>query len=149
MDPIARFAEYAAAFERVYASDDWSQLEPYFTEDAEYLMVGSQAFAGRHSGRDAAFAALKRSVDSLDRRFQKREVQLLEGPALVEGAVWFRWRASYRSEGVPELVIDGEERVEFEGDRIRRLTDRFPLETGSIFEHWMSHYANRLPPAPA
>jgi hypothetical protein len=33
---IQRFAEYAAAFERAFASDDWSVVEPFFTVDAEY-----------------------------------------------------------------------------------------------------------------
>ena len=32
-----RFFEYAEAFERAYASGDWSVLEEYFTEDATPL----------------------------------------------------------------------------------------------------------------
>ena len=34
MDLVTRFAQYADAFEEVFVNDDWSSLEPYFTENA-------------------------------------------------------------------------------------------------------------------
>ena len=144
MDPIDRYKEYAAAFEDVVKSDDWTLLESFFTEDAVYELVGAEFFEGRHEGREAIFAALKASLDSFDRRFETRELEILEGPALKEGAVWMRWRASYRSPGVPELVIDGQELASFEGDRIARLVDVFPLEMGPITQYWFEHYGDQL-----
>ena len=36
METIDRYVAYATAFEEAYASDDWSKLEPFFTEDAVY-----------------------------------------------------------------------------------------------------------------
>lgn len=144
MDPIGRYKEYAAAFEDVFKSDDWTQLESFFTENAVYEMVGADFFAARHEGRDAIFAALKTSLDSFDRRFETRELKILEGPGLKEGAVWMRWRASYRSRGVPELVIDGQELATFEGDRIARLVDVIPLEMGEITQYWFEHYGHQL-----
>jgi len=147
MDALTRFQEYAAAFEEVFRSDDWSALEPYFTEDAVYEILGGPPFGGRHQGRDAVFTHLKGSLDGFDRRFASRELELLEGPALREGSVWLRWRASYKSPGLPELVIDGEETVSFEGDRIRRLEDRFPPQMSPITEAWLGAYGDRLPPA--
>ena len=36
MSHIARFAAYAAAFEEAVASDDWSPLEPFFTDHVVY-----------------------------------------------------------------------------------------------------------------
>jgi hypothetical protein len=149
MDAIARFTEYAAAFEDVYKSDDWTALERFFSEDAVYELTGADLFVGRHEGRDAVFAALKASLDRFDRRFETRQLEALEGPALRDGAVWMRWRASYRSPGVPELVIDGQESVFFEGDRIVRMVDDFPLEMGPITAYWFEQYGDRLPPAPA
>ncbi len=148
MDPIARFQEYAAAFEQVYTSDDWSLLEPYFTEDAVYEIFGGEPFAGKHEGRDALLAHLKRSVDGFERRFETRELEILEGPELEGNSVWLRWRGSYRSPGLAELVIDGEETAVFEGDRIRRLEDRFPPEASPITEAWFEANGSRLrPPA--
>ncbi len=146
MDPIARFQDYAAAFEQVYKSDDWSLLEPYFTEDAVYEIFGGEPFAGKHEGRDALLAHLKRSVDGFDRRFETRELEILEGPELEGNSVWLRWRGSYRSPGLPELVIDGEETAVFEGDRIRRLEDRFPPEASPIMEAWFKANGSRLRP---
>ena len=106
MDPIKRFLEYAAAFESVYKDDDWSLLEPYFTEDAVYEITGGPPFEGRHEGRDAVFAGLEQAVNSFDRRFDSRELEVLEGPELRDGAVWLRWRATYRVEGAPELRLN-------------------------------------------
>jgi hypothetical protein len=147
VDPIARFAEYAAAFERVVKSDDWSALEPFFTDDAVYEVVGGPPFAARHAGRSAILAGMRASLEGFDRRFATRELEVLEGPALREGGVWMRWRASYKGPGLPELVFDGEETAIFEGDRIRRLEDRIPLEMGSITQHWLVNFGSRLPAA--
>jgi hypothetical protein len=144
VDLVQRFAEYAAAFERAFESDDWSQLEPFFTEDAVYEAHGGPPFAGRAEGRDALFAHLKRSVDAFDRRFPRRRLELLEGPKLRESRVWMRWRASYGGPGIPELVIDGEETADFAGERIRRLEDFFPPEAGPIVEMWFRSFAGRI-----
>jgi hypothetical protein len=40
MGPAKRFLEYAAAFEQTFVDDDWTQLEPYFTADAIYVVTG-------------------------------------------------------------------------------------------------------------
>jgi len=146
MDPIARFMEYAAAFEEVYESDDWSALEAFFTEDAVYEVVGATLLAGRHEGRAAVFAALKAALDAHDRRFPTRELVLREGPELSEGVVKFRWQASYRGPGIPELVMEGRESIWLEGDRITRLVDEIPLEIGEITAQWFSHYGELLGP---
>jgi hypothetical protein len=144
VDPIARFMEYAAAFEDVYESDDWRLLEPYFSDTAVYELVGAESFVGRHEGRDAIFAALKTALDNFDRRFETRQLDFLQGPELREDAVWFHWRGSYKSPGLPELVIEGKERAWLEGDRIHRLVDDIPLEIGHISEYWFQHYGGQL-----
>ncbi len=147
MDLLERFTEYASAFGDVFKSDDWTVLEPFFTEGAVYALEGADFFAGRHEGREAIFAALKASLDSFDRRFATRSLEIQDGPALREGAVWFKWQACYRSPGVPELVIGGTETITFDGDRIERLVDHFPLQMGGIVENWFSHYGSLLPDA--
>lgn len=149
MDPIARFNEYAATFEKVFESDDWSLLEPFFAEDVVYELTGAPLFAARHAGRDAVFAALKVSLDNFDRRFATRQLEFLEGPRLRDGAVWMRWRGDYSGPGLPNLVIDGQESAWLENDRIVRLLDFIPLEMGHLAQYWFEQYGNRLPPAPA
>jgi hypothetical protein len=144
MDPLRRFAEYAAAFETFFESNDEAAIEPFFSEDAVYEILGGPPFAGRHEGRAAVFTHLRASLDGFDRLFATRELELLEGPELRDAAVWLRWRASYRSPGVPELVIDGEESVTFSGDRIVRLEDVFALQMSALVERWFGQYGDRL-----
>ncbi len=48
MDPLQRFAAYAADFEKTYQDDDWKRLEGYFAEDAVYEVMG--AARGSSSG---------------------------------------------------------------------------------------------------
>jgi hypothetical protein len=64
-----------------------------------------------------------------------------------DGRVWLRWRATYRSPGLPELAIDGEETVTFEDERILRLEDVIAPPMPALVEHWFAHYGEKLPPA--
>lgn len=125
MSKIPRFSDYAAAFEKAYASDDWSLVAPFFTEEAVYEVGMDEPFGGRFAGRDAILAYFEDIVNRFDRRFESREVALLEGPREEGDAVWFRGRATYRAPGVPDLVLELEESVHFDGERIRRLEDRY------------------------
>ena len=144
MDPVQRFSEYAEAFEDVFKSDDWSLLEPYFSEDAVYETIAEGPFAGRQDGRDAVFAQLKQTLDTFDRRFDSRTLDLQEGPLLREGKAWIRWRVTYAKAGAPDLVLEGEETAEFEGDRIRRLEDRFTEASARGALEWMGAHGAKL-----
>ena len=144
MDLVTRFQEYAAAFEDFFESDDTAALEPFFSESAVYEITGGEPLAGRYEGRTAIIAHLKSSLDAFDRRFDSRSLVLLDGPALRDGAVWMRWRASYKTPGVPELVFDGEETVHFEEDRISLLEDKYPPESSSLIQNWFDHYRDQL-----
>lgn len=145
MSLIARFAAYAAAFEKAAASDDWGLLEPYFTEDAVYD-TGATFFGPEQvDGRDAIFEGLDRVFNGFDRRFDTRELALAEGPVESEHSVWIRGNAIYRAAGVPEFVLQLEERVTFEaggGDAARitsiedRYTDTMIAETVAFLEKW-------------
>ena len=121
MSLAERFAQYAATFEEVYKRDDWSLLDEYFTEDAVYETFADPPFGGVLEGRDAIFSQLKTILDTFDRRFESRDLKLIDGPNEQDGAVWIRWRVTYRVGTAPALVIEGEETAHFEGDRIRRL----------------------------
>ena len=145
MDPIARFVNYAAAFEDAYATDDWSKLDAHFTDDAIYQPLG--AFGGPIQGREALKASFKMMCKSFDRRFASRAVEVIEGPTLREGAVWFRWRATYTLAGAPPLEMIGEETVAFAGDRIRHLEDRMSEEETKKIQTYMGAHAAKLAPS--
>ncbi|TFH32288.1 MAG: nuclear transport factor 2 family protein [Myxococcales bacterium] len=128
MNEMARFFEYAMAFEETLAKDDWTLIEPYFTEDVVYEIFGGPPFAGKHEGRSAVVGFLRASVNGFDRLFAERVVEMRGEPSLRDGAVYVPWRGIYRADGLPDLAMDGVELAWFEGDRIRRLEDHYTGE---------------------
>ena len=96
-----RFFVYAAAFEKACVSDDWSVVEPFFTEDAVYEVPLEPPLGGRFVGREGILAYFKDIVDRLDRRFETRERALLDGPRVTDDSVWIRGRVIYRATGYP------------------------------------------------
>ena len=126
MSRIARFARYAAAFEEAYESNDWSLLEPFFTEDAVYETGDIPAPLGaRSEGRDAILAYFDRVLNGFDRRFATRKIALVEGPREDGDTVWIRGSVVYTAPGVPDLRFELEEITTFRGDRICHLEDRY------------------------
>ena len=138
MSKIAHFGVYAAAFEKAYVSDDWSLVEPFFTEDAIYEVALDPPMGGYFEGRAAILAYFKDVLDRFDRRFESRDLTLLEGPKEDGQSVWIRGSATYRAAGVPEFVLELEETAYFKDDRIRRLEDRYE----SAMKQQISAYLN-------
>ena len=146
MGNIDRYMAYAAAFEEAYASDNWSKLEPFFTEDAVYEFIAPSPFGGKYEGRTAVFTQFKNSVNGLDRRFNSRTIEVLEGPSEKDGTVWVRWAGIYTLAGAPNCRMEGEERAVFAGDRIRRLTDSISdAEAGRLGTYLGEHGAKLKP----
>jgi len=146
MGVLDRYLTYAAAFEEAYASDDWSKLEPFFTEDAVYEFIAPAPFGGKYEGRAAILAQFKNSVNSLDRRFDSRAVEAVEGPLEKDNGVWMHWTGIYTLAGAPDCRMEGEERAEFAGDRIRRLVDSITdAEAGRLGAYFAQHGAKLKP----
>jgi hypothetical protein len=146
MGKIDRYLAYAAAFEEAYASDDWSKLEPVFTDDAVYAFIAPAPFGGEYRGRAAVLAQFKNSVNSLDRRFDSRTVEVLEGPSEKDGAVWIRWAAIYTLAGAPDCRMEGEERAVLAGDRISRLEDSLTDAEASRVGAYFAQHGAKLKP---
>lgn len=145
MSSIPRFAAYAAAFEKSYASDDWSHVEPFFAENAVYEIVGAgPPLGGRFEGRDAILAYFRRILDGFDRRFATREIGIVEGPRDRDGSVWLSGWAAYTAPGLPELRFDLEETATFDGDRIVRLEDRYAPEEVARIEAYLREHGAKL-----
>lgn len=149
MTLLERFMAYAAAFEDAYASDDWSKLDPHFTDDAVYETIAAPPFGNRTEGRLALQEFFKVLVDGFDRRFDTRSVEILEGPVERGNTVWFRWAGTYTRAGVPALRIEGEETATFEGERIKRLEDRMPAATTDHGVRYLAEHGAKLKPLPA
>jgi len=123
MDPVARFLEYAAAFEQTYRDDQWERLGEYFSEDAVYSVDGGPPFEGRWEGREAVIRRLRESVNEFDRRFDERVVEVIGAPRLERDCVSIDFAVRYSSAGRSDLRVEGSERAIFRGDRISRLED--------------------------
>ena len=144
MSKISRFAAYAAAFEEAFESDDWSVVEPFFTEDAVYEVALDPPMGGRFEGRDAILAYFKSILDRYDRRFESRTIAVLDGPKEDDESVWIRGSATYRAKGVPEFVLELEETVYFEGDRIRRLEDAYEPSVREGISSYLKEHGQKL-----
>jgi hypothetical protein len=138
MSILDRFQAYADAFEESFVDDDWSHIEPYFTDDAVYEGDPEDA-----QGRDAILAKLKLSVDAFDRRMDTRTLEF-EKPTVDDDTVRTRWSATYTKAGTPALVISGVEVATFEGDRISRLRGEFDAEAQKTMGEWMAAHGASL-----
>lgn len=137
MSKVDRYLEYARAFEDTYQDDDWSRLEPFFTEDAVYETDDEAR------GREAVFQKLRAGVDAFDRRFDRR-LPDFDPPAEEDDRVVMKWRVTYQKEGLPDLVISGVETAVFEGERICRLRDEFDPSAQKAMAEWMSSHGASL-----
>ena len=115
------FDAYVADFEKTVKDDKWSRLERYFTEDAVYQTYGDTG--RRTQGRAAIFERLRRELDAFDRRCQWRRVSTTGGPDVDEGRVLRNWLATFHIEGAADLMIEGSERITYQGGRIAMLEE--------------------------
>ena len=138
-----RFLEYADAFEITYEDNDWSRLEPFFTEGAVYETLPSELFGESAKGLAAVMAKLEGSINGLDRLMDTRVVELT--PPITEGdTVRTNWTASYSKSGVPDLKIGGIEYARFEGDRIALLRDELGPGTEGELANWLAQHGESL-----
>ncbi len=144
MSVIPHFANYAAAFEKAYASDDWSLIEPFFTEDAVYEVQLTEPFGGRFEGRAAILAYFKFVLDNFDRRFVSREIGLISGPREQADSVWLRGFARYTAAGFPDLYFELEETVWFDGGRIHKMEDRYDAKALADVEAYAQEHGAKL-----
>jgi len=134
------FAAYVVAFEQTFADDDWSRLEPFFTAGAVYHTGDGKEV----SGREQVFAFLKGSLDTFDRLFDSRRVELTAAPVATADQVTIQWLARYTKAGIPEVTITGSEVATFDGNAISRLEDTLDDGVAETFEAWTRQHGARL-----
>ena len=132
-----RYLAYANAFEETFVDDDWSRIEPYFTESAVYEGEPDA------QGRAALIVKLKGGIDAFDRRMDSRHIDF-EPPITNGDTLVVRWKGTYTKKGRPDLVLSGTETAIFEGDRIARLRDRLDPEAQKAIGEWMAAHGSSL-----
>lgn len=144
MSHIEHFAAYAAAFERAYENDDWSEVESFFAADAVYEIGLPILGAERCEGRAAIVAWFKGVLDRFDRRFETRTLTLLDGPKEEGSEVWIEGTATYTADGVPDLVLKLAETIRFDGAEIVHLEDRYTPEMLEEVARYVEEHGARL-----
>ena len=145
MDPLQRFGEYAAEFEKTYADDNWTRLEPYFDQDASYIVTGS-SYDCEIRGRDAIFAGIKKALDGFDRQFDQREI-IPGGDPVVDGnRIVFSAIVRYSKLNLETLSFSLSETAEFdESGRIIRLQDDYPSGQDDMIR-WLEEHRLEFDP---
>jgi hypothetical protein len=140
---LERFLEYAAAFERAYASRDFSVLEPFFSEDTRYEIHAPGEPVRRHEGREAVLRYLAFVTEHFDRRFAERRLLHVDGPHVreSEGEIETHGIALYRLASGDCCHLPMTETAHFRGELIDRLVDR--LSPGAWYE--MQLFVTRHP----
>jgi hypothetical protein len=138
MSILDRYQAYADAFEETYEDDDWSRIEPFFTEDAVYEGDPEDA-----EGRDAVLGKLKQGIDTFDRNMDSRSPDF-DSPTVDGDILSMRWSVTYTKRDAPDLVISGVETATFEGDRIARLRDDFDPDAQKAMGEWMAAHGALL-----
>ena len=137
MSILDRYQAYADAFEQSFIDDDWSRVEPYFTEDAVYEGDPDA------NGRDAVLAKLKGGIDTFDRRMDSRTPNF-QTPTVDGDTLTMKWAVTYTKAGAPDLRISGVETAVFDGERIARLRDDFDPEAQKGMGEWMAAHGSAL-----
>jgi len=147
---LERFFSYVRAFELANLTDDWSLIEPHFTEDAVHTVAGGGAFGdGSHpgqSGRDGVVAGLRASVHTMDRRFDVRIPHIVAGPETRPNGVWMRFGVTLRRDGCPELHVEGEHLAIYDGGRIARLEEAMAPDVAERVAAYLAEHESKLRP---
>jgi len=118
-----RFARYALKFESAFKTDRWDEVKACFDADATYTVAGTNTeWDTTVRGPDAIAAFFKKLLDVGDRRYDSRRPALTGLPRVRGGELYVPWRAHYRK-GEQTIVLHGESRCRFAGDKIIALSD--------------------------
>ncbi len=148
MTDLTRFFAYVQAFEMAFVTDDWSLIAPHFAWGAVHRVDAAAPLAAHDVGRDAVVAGLAASVRTVDRRFDARIAEIVDGPALRDGGIWMRFRLTMCRAGLPDLSFEGEHHAVYDGgDAIARLDERVSPEACAEVAAYLARHAGALRPA--
>jgi len=140
--PRSVFEAFAADFERAVGDDEWSRLERYLAPRARYRNVG----LAEHEpiGPRAILDCFRSDVARWDRQFDTRVLVGLDTPSVTGNRLTRRWRCTYTLDGTPDLVLEGEARYRFAGDRIEEIEEELTPASMQRLHAWMEAHGGRL-----
>lgn len=109
-DQFKAFVAYATAFEAAYAANDWTRVADHLDTNVVWTIDNAPPpIGGAWTGRGDALAAVARSCNLFDRRFDRRLPRIVDGPVAIPGGIYINWAVNYGRDGLPDLVLRGEE----------------------------------------
>ena len=144
MDKLARFLEYAAAFDVAAETGDWTGVEDSFVEAAVFESRAEAPMDAYADGRVEILRHFQTTMALFDDRFDSRGMRFLAGPALKDGVIAAEFEATYAIKGAPDLVFKGKMHAEFEGDRMSLLRDEIDSEQASGVRDWLTAHGALL-----
>ncbi|MFT4519335.1 MAG: hypothetical protein ACI9JM_001731 [Halioglobus sp.] len=136
MDTTTLFLAYASEFEKSYADNEWERLYEFLQPDATYEVV-SEKYGCTLVGPEAIFRGTKKSLDGLDRRFEKRTIQPKDDIQSSDNEFSISWIAIYEQSGLPTLELHGHSHVLFRDGKIQTLTDSYTPEGELQVQAWL------------
>jgi hypothetical protein len=146
MSTLDRFKEYSAKFEEVFHSRNWTELESFMDEAVTYEIISEPPFNARFEGREAVINGLRKSVDQLDRRFDERTPDIVDGPRVRGDNLWFSWITTFSVANAPEFMLNGEEAITYKDRKIIAIEDRIPKAVIDRFQRYLSEHEDQLHP---
>ena len=143
---LERFMGYALAFEQAFWTEAWDGILPFFAEDARHIVRGKGVLAADDQGRAAVVEGLRRSVHGMDRRFDVRIPEILDGPRTREDGVWMRFVVSLRRAGLPELRFEGEHLTRYERGCIASIEEWPEAGAGERVAAYLAEHDAKLRP---
>ena len=145
-DEMIAFVKYATAFEEGFAADDWSRVDVLFDDDIVWTVGGlPPSMAILAHGRRETSAAIQQSVDTFDRRFDRREPKAVRGPAPLPGGIHLEWQVTYTRAGLPPFELRGEEWDLFRDGKLVMHHERIH-NAAEVFAYLERHAGALVPP---
>ncbi|MCE8000442.1 MAG: SnoaL-like domain-containing protein [Rhodobiaceae bacterium] len=144
---LSTFIQCAQAFEIAFLSDDFSVLAPFYSDDAVHELADGGPFgAPVKNGRDNVLEGLRLSVNSVDRRFDIRIPEIIEGPEIRDEGIWMRFRLSFSRAGLPDLSVEGEHLQVFKAGKCVKLAERLAPGHGQRAADYLAQHDSDLKP---
>jgi predicted ester cyclase len=140
------FLNYILAFETAFAADDWDGVRDCFASDASHVVHAAEPLGREAKGNDAIADGFRLDLNGLDRRFDQRIPEILDGPFQDDDVIWMRWALVFRRHGLEPLRIEGEHAATYANGKIISLVERVDDANCARVREYLARYGELLHP---
>lgn len=146
MTLLPEFLNYILAFEEAFVTNQWEGVAACFAEDAAHRVDGEAPLGREAVGCAEIVAAFGRELDAMDRRFDQRIPEIIDGPNQEGDSIWMRWALVFRRDGLPSLRIEGEHRAVYGDGKIVLLEEKVEAPACQAVAEYLATHDTRLHP---